>query len=98
MNNIPVHLKILFKYNPQKYNFASSLSGCVHRGKSKCCIALPTDAEHARIFEKILLGSFSCKNTQLAFDAEILLEDNKNEKVLFHFNIDKKTGKKNFNK
>ena len=74
------------------------MSGCVQRGKSKCYIALPTDAEHARIFEKILLGSFSCKNTQLAFDAEILLDDNKNEKVLFHFNIDKKTGKKNFNK
>ena len=31
---------------------ASSFSGCVQRFKSKCCIALPTDAEIVRVFEK----------------------------------------------
>ena len=38
-------LKKIFKCNPRKCNSASSFSGCVHCNKSKCCIALPTDAE-----------------------------------------------------
>ena len=46
------HLQKLFKYNPRKCNSASSFSGCVHRDKSKCLIALPADAEHVRVFEK----------------------------------------------
>ena len=29
---------------------------CVHRDKNKRCIALPTDAEHVRVFEKTLTG------------------------------------------
>ena len=41
-------------------------------------IATPTDAEHVGIFEKTLIGGFSCVNTRLAFDTEILLGDNKN--------------------
>ena len=45
-------LQEIFKYNPRKCNSAISFSGCVHRNKSKCCIALPTDAEHVRVFEK----------------------------------------------
>ena len=53
------HLQDLFKFNPKKCNFASSFSGCVHRDKSKCCIALPTDAEHVRVFEKTLIEGFS---------------------------------------
>ena len=36
--------------------------------KSKCLIALPTAAEHVRVFEKTLIGGFSCVNTRLAFD------------------------------
>ena len=83
------HLQKLFNYNPRKCNSAISFSGCVHSDKGKCCIALPTDAEHVRVFEKTLIGGFSCVNTRLAFDFEILL-DNKNEKVLFDFNIDGK--------
>ena len=31
---------------------ASSFSGCVHRDKSKYLIALPTDTEQVRVFEK----------------------------------------------
>ena len=40
--------KEIFKFNPRKCNSASSFSGCVHRNKSKCCIALPTDANYVR--------------------------------------------------
>ena len=39
---------------------------------------------------KTLIGGFSCVNTRLAFDTEILLDDNKIEKVLFDLNIDGK--------
>ena len=88
------HLQKLFKYNPRKCNSASSFSGCVHRDKSKCLIALPTDAEHIRVFEKTLIGGFSCVNIRLVFDTQILLDKNKNEKVLFDLQIDRK--KKNF--
>ena len=42
-------LQKLFKFNPRNYNSASSFSGCVH-DKSKCMIALPTEAEHVRVF------------------------------------------------
>ena len=84
------HLQKLFKYNPRKCNSASSFSGCVHRDKSKCLIALPTDAEHIRVFEKTLIGGFSCVNIRLVFDTQILLDKNKNEKVLFDLQIDRK--------
>ena len=51
---------------------------------------LPTDAEHVRFFEKTLTGGFSCLNTRLAFDTQILISDKKNEKVLFDLKIDGK--------
>ena len=63
---------------------------CVHRDKSKCLTALPRDAEHIRVFEKTLLGRFSCVNTRLTFDTQILLAENKNKKVLFDLEIDRK--------
>ena len=44
-------LKRIFKYNLRKS--ASSFSGCVHRNKSKSCIAPPTDADCVRVFEKL---------------------------------------------
>ena len=69
------HLQKLFKFNPREWNSTSSFSGCVHRDKSKCLIALPTDAEQVRVFEKTLIGGFSCVNTRLAFDTQILLPD-----------------------
>ena len=61
-------LQKLFKYNAKKCNSASSFSGCVHRLKSKWCIALQTDAEIVRVFEKTLIGGYSCVNTRMAFD------------------------------
>ena len=48
-------LKEGFKYNPKKCNSASSFSGCFHRNKSKCSIALPTGVEFVRVFEKTLI-------------------------------------------
>ena len=84
------HLQKLFKYDPHKCKSASSFSGCDHRDKSKCLIALPTDTKHARVFERTLTGRFTCVNTRLAFDTQILLVDNKNKKVLFNLEIDGK--------
>ena len=84
------HLQKLFKYNPRKCNSASFFSGCTQRYQSECNIALPTDAEHVRLFEKTLTGGFSCLNTRLAFDTQILISDKKNEKVLFDLKIDGK--------
>ena len=66
-------LQKLFKFNPRKCNFASSFCDCVHRDKSKCLIALPTGTEHVKVFEQTLIGGFSCVNTHLAFDSQILL-------------------------
>ena len=83
-------LQEIFKYNPRKRNSTSSFSSCVHRNKSKCCIALPTDAEHVRVFEKALIGGFSCVNTRLAFDTEVLINKIENEKVIFDLLIDGK--------
>ena len=58
----------LFKYNPKKCNSASSFSGCVHRLKSKCRIVLQTNAETIKVFEKTVLGGYSCINTRMRFD------------------------------
>ena len=76
-------LQNLVKCNAKKCNSASSFSGCVHRLKSKCKIVLPTDAEIVRVFEKTVMGGYSCINTKIAFDTDILLKDTENEKVLF---------------
>ena len=71
----------------------SSFSGCVHRDKSECSIALPTEAEHVRVFEK---GDFTCVNTRLAFDSQILLpKDNiDNNKLIFNLKINNVNQKK----
>ena len=84
------HLQDILKFNPRKCNSACSFSGPVHRGKSKCGIALPTDTEHVRVFEKTLIGSFSCVNTRLAFDTEVLLDNQNHEKVIFDLYNDSK--------
>ena len=76
-------LQKLFKFNARKFNSASSFSGCVQGLKSKFCIALPTDAEIIRVFETTLIGGYSCVNTRMAFDTDLLLKDTKTEKVLF---------------
>ena len=80
-------------------NSASSFSGCVYRDKSKCLIALPTNAEHVRLFEKTLIGGFSCINTRLAFDSQILLpKDNDDDhKLIFDLKINNVNAKKKDN-
>ena len=62
-----------FGFNPKRINSASNLSGCVQRDLSKVIIALPTNFEHAEVFEKSLIGGFSCVNTRIGFDTEVLL-------------------------
>ena len=62
-----------YGYNPRKCNSASTLSGCVQRDLSKVIITLPTNIEHAEILQKSLIGGYSCVNTQLGFDPEVLL-------------------------
>ena len=76
-------LEKLFKFNPRKRNSASSFSGAVHRNKTKCNIVMPTNAEQIRVFEKTLIGGYSCVNTRMAFDTELFLKDKNNEKVIF---------------
>ena len=44
---------------------------------------MPTNAEIIRVFEKTLIGSYSCVDTRMAFDTDILLQDPKTEKVFF---------------
>ena len=44
---------------------------------------LLTDAEIVRIFEKTVMGGYSCINTRMAFDTNVPLKDTKNEKLLF---------------
>ena len=73
----------LFKYNAKKCNSASSFSGCVQRLRSKSCIAVPTDAEIVRVFEKTVMGGYSCINSRMGFNTDIFLKDIKNGKVLF---------------
>ena len=60
-------------YNPRKINSASKLSSCIQREQSKCILALPTNNCHVEIFEKTLSGGFSCVNTRLSFDTELLM-------------------------
>ena len=83
-------LQETFTYNPHNCNSASSFSGCVQRDKSKCCIVLPTKAHHVWLFGKTLIRGFSCVNTRLAFETEILIADKTNEKVFFDLIIDGK--------
>ena len=44
---------------------------------------LPLNAKVVGIFEKTLIGGYSCVNTRLAFDNEIFFKDVEHEKVLF---------------
>ena len=62
-----------YGFNTRKCNSASSLSGSIERDLPKVIIALPTANEIVNIFEQTLTSGFSCSNTCLAFDTEILL-------------------------
>ena len=93
-----------YGFNPRKCNSASSMSGCIEREMSKIILALPTKYEHVEIFEETVIGGYSCVNTRLAFDSQILLPNlpdkndlennpmNKdfNYKVVYNLKIDKK--------
>ena len=84
------------------------MSGCIEREMSKIILALPTKYEHVEIFEETVIGGFSCVNTTLAFDSQILLPNltdkidlennlmNKifNIKVLYNLNINNEKVKK----
>ena len=80
-------------FNPRKCNSASSMSGCIEREMSKIILALPTKYEHVEIFEETVIGGFSCVNTRLALDSQILLpklktkNDLKNNLVNKNFNF-----------
>ena len=60
-------------FNPRKCNSASSMSSCIEREMPKIILALPTKYEHVEIFKETVIGGFSCVNTRLAFDSQILL-------------------------
>ena len=60
-------------YNPMKINSTSKLSSCIQREQSKCILALLTNNCHVDIFENTLSGGFSCVNTRLSFDTELLM-------------------------
>ena len=76
-------LQKLLKYNTKKCNSASSFSGCVQRLKIKCSIALPTDAEIIKLFEKTVMGGYICVNTRVGFDTDLFLKNTKKEKLIF---------------
>ena len=48
------------------------MSDCIEMEMSKIILALPTKYDDIEIFETVI-GSFSCVNTRLAFDSQILL-------------------------
>ena len=73
-------------YNPRKVNWASKLIRCIQREQSKIILALPTDNKQMETFEKTLSGGFSCINTRLSFDSEILMP-NLTEKDFQKMNI-----------
>ena len=76
-----------YGFNSRKCNSASSLSGSIERDLSKVIIALPTTNEIVDVFEQTLTGGFSCVNTRLALDTEILLP-NSNENTKENLNKD----------
>ena len=61
-----------FPYNLQKCFSASSLSGCIHRFVSKAIIAFPTQVEIVDLFERTLIGGFSCVNTRIVDSKNLL--------------------------
>ena len=67
-----------YGFNPRKCNSAITLSGFIEGDLSKIIIFLPTNNEHVELFEKTLIGGFSCVNTRLSFDTEILLPNVQN--------------------
>ena len=80
-------LQKIFRCNPRKCNSANSFSGCVHRDRSKCLITLQTGAEDVLLFKRTLIGGFSCVNTCLTFDFQILLPKNYRDKIKLIYSL-----------
>ena len=49
------------------------LSGCIQQEKLKVILVLPSNDTQMETFEKTVSGGFSCVNTRLSFDTEILM-------------------------
>ena len=83
-------------YKPKIINSASKFSGCIQTEKSKIILALPTNNTQMEAFDKTVVGGFSCVNTRLSFDTEILMR-NLTKRDYRAMNIDKsfKTFKRN---
>ena len=73
IENIFQEMQTETDYNPMKISSASKLSSCIQREQSKCILALLTNNCHVEIFENTLSGGFSCVNTRLSFDTELLM-------------------------
>ena len=73
-------MMVKFPYNSGKCTSASSLSGCIRRYLSNVIISLPTRTEYIDVFEKTLIGGFSCVTTRLSFDTSILFPRDPNGK------------------
>ena len=72
-----MHEKYGFKL--RRGNSASTLSGCIQRNQSKMIFALPMDSKTVELLEKTLIGGFSCVDTRLAFDTNILISNIKSD-------------------
>ena len=62
-------------YNLRQCNSTSTLNGYIERDTGKVFIALSTNNDAVEIFEKTLTGGYSCINTRLGFNTEILISN-----------------------
>ena len=56
----------IYGFNPSPCNSARTLDGCIQRNKPKVVLVLPTSPDVIQLFEKTVIGGFSCVNTRLA--------------------------------
>ena len=84
------------------------MSSCIETEMSKIILALPIKYDHVEIFEETVIGGFSCVNTRLDFDLQILLQNltdkidlennpmnkNFNYKVVYNFKMNNEKTKK----
>ena len=70
-------------HNPRIINLASKLSGCIQREQRKSILVLPVNNTQV----EVLCGGFSCVNTRLSFDTEILMP-NLTERDYHNMDID----------
>lgn len=61
--------------NLSQCNSASTLNGFIERDTGKVVIALSTNNDAIEIFQKTLTGEYSCINTRLGFNTEILISN-----------------------